>query len=117
MTVEDVNNRMLELSAAASDAITHWSDTRVRGYLKEHPDIVEESVVRLEQMLAEVRQRIAVERARDLWGGPLLEGAAADHFANLATAFAEHSCDCEWCLRCRPARVGDDLLVISFDPS
>lgn len=117
MTIEDINNRMLELSAAASDAITHWSDVRVRGYLKEHPDLVEQSVDRLEHMLAVVRHRIAVERARDLWNGPLPDGVAVDHFAEMATAFAEHSCDCEWCLCARPAGVGDEPIYITLDPA
>lgn len=116
MTIEDVNNKMLELSAAASGAITHWSDVRVRGYLKEHPDIVEQSVTRLERMLAEVRNRIAVERARDLWNGPLPEGAAAEHFTECVTAFVEHSCNCDWCLCREPAGLGDEPIVWTFDP-
>lgn len=116
MTIEDVNNKMLELSAAAGDAITHWSDTRVRGYLKEHPDIVEQSVTRLEQMLAEVRQQIAIERADNRWGGALPEDAALEHYVENVNAYTEHSCNCEWCLCCEPAGIGDEPIVWTFDP-
>ncbi|MFI8499415.1 hypothetical protein ACIGFK_13100 [Streptomyces sp. NPDC085524] len=112
MTIRDIDNKMFELSAAASDAITHWADTQIRGYLKEHPDIVEESVRRLERMIGGIRAQIAAERADNRWNGPLLEGAAADHFAELATDYAEHSCDCEWCLCCAPAGVGDGPIVL-----
>lgn len=111
MTIEDVNNRMLEYTAAASAAITHWSDTRVRGYLKEHPDIVEQSVARLEGMLAEVRSRIAAERADNLWSGPLPDGAALEEYVDLVNAYAEHSCNCEWCLCCEPVGASDEPIV------
>ncbi|MCX5176758.1 hypothetical protein [Streptomyces virginiae] len=112
MTIEDVNSRMLDYTAAAGAAITDWSDVRVRGYLKEHPDIVEESVARLEGMLAEVRAQIAVERADNRWGGPLPEGAAVEDFIERAIDYAEHSCDCEWCLCCEPAGFGDEPIVL-----
>lgn len=112
MAIEDVNNRMLEYTAAAHASITDWSDTRVRGYLKEHPDIVEQSVARLEGMLVEVRQQIAIERADNRWGGPLPEGAALEHYVENVNAYAEHSCDCEWCLCCEPAGVGDEPIVL-----
>lgn len=115
MTIEDVNNKMLELTAAAHTAITDWSDIRVRGYLKDHPDIVEQSVTRLERMLAGLRAQIAVERADNRWGGPLPDGAAAEQYDEGVREFAEHRCNCDWCLRAEPAS-HDEPLVFTFDP-
>ncbi|MYV77748.1 hypothetical protein GT352_28020 [Streptomyces sp. SID1046] len=116
MTIEDVNNLMLDYTAAAHAAITDWADIKVRGYLKEHPDIVEQSVAYLEVMLAELRKQIAVERADNRWAGPLPADAALEDFIDRATDYAEHSCNCEWCLCCEPAGVGDEPIVWTVGP-
>ncbi|MFD4740576.1 hypothetical protein ACFWNQ_24910 [Streptomyces virginiae] len=113
MTIEDTNRHMLDLTAAAHTAITDWSDIRVRGYLKEHPDLVEQNVTRLEDMLATIRQRIAAERADNLWGGPLPEGAATQQYAEGTQEFAKHRCNCGWCLRAEPADI-DEPIVWTF---
>lgn len=114
MRHEDVSNKMLELTAAAHAAITDWSDTQIRGYLKEHPDIVEESVRRLERMIGGLRAQIAAERADNRWNGPLPEGAAAEQYDEGAQEFAEHRCNCGWCLRAEPAGHNDEPLVYTF---
>lgn len=108
MTIDDIETQMINLTTAAHTAITDWSDTQVRGYLKEHPDIVEQSVTPLERMLTTLRERIAAERANNQWGGPLPEGADTHDFAERTTSFAEHTCNCDWCLCSAPANRGND---------
>ncbi|MEU6397834.1 hypothetical protein ABZ867_12740 [Streptomyces cinnamoneus] len=110
--MNETSVHMFDLTVAAHQLITDWSDVRVRGYLKEHPDIVEFRLTLLEEALAAVRKAVETERADNRWGGPL-EDADAD-FNTEAMDFIEHSCDCEWCLGCRPASTGDEPIVITL---
>jgi hypothetical protein len=92
-----IDQQMCGLTVAAGHLITDWSDVRVRGYLKEHPDLVEHRLKLLEAALATVRSQVEAERAAGSWGGPLDEPLERD-FRDSVRDFVAHSCDCEWCL-------------------
>ncbi|GAA3268017.1 hypothetical protein GCM10010493_50490 [Streptomyces lavendulae subsp. grasserius] len=101
---------MHDLTVAAHRLVSDWADVRVRGYLKWHPDLVAYRLELLEKALAEIRKTVETERADNRWDGPLADCDA--DFNSEAMDFVEHSCDCEWCLCCEPAGVGDEPIVL-----
>ncbi|MFJ3923057.1 hypothetical protein [Streptomyces sp. NPDC090022] len=107
--MSDIDIHMHDLTTAAHLLITDWADTQVRGYLKWHPDIVDHRLTLLEEALAAVRKAVEAERADNRWGGPLAD-ADAD-FNTEAMEYAEHSCDCEWCLCGAPAGSGEPIVL------
>ncbi|MFF1341089.1 hypothetical protein ACFVYT_24750 [Streptomyces sp. NPDC058290] len=110
----DIDVHMHDLTAAAHALITDWSDVQVRGCLKEHPDIVDYRLAMVEKALREIRTKVEAERAANLWGGRVLDPET--DFNTAAMDYAEHSCNCEWCLCCEPAGVGDEPIVWTVDP-
>ena len=103
-TADTVSQAMCSLTAAASGAITDYSDVMVRGYLKEHPDIVAHRLDLLAQMIAVIRRRVLVEevswRRADVANGFALPDPAAVHAESVAE-FVSHDGCCAWCLICR----------------
>ncbi|MFK0045478.1 hypothetical protein ACIQU4_15395 [Streptomyces sp. NPDC090741] len=108
--MNDTSLHMHDLTVAAHQLIADWSDLQVRGHLVWHPDLVAHRLELLEEALATVRKAVETERADNRWDGPL-EDADAD-FNTEAMDFVEHSCNCEWCLCCEPAGVGDGPIVL-----
>lgn len=92
-----INDRMFSLQIAASGAITDYSDVAVRGYLKEHPDLVVHRLGLLADMIEQVRVAVIRERSAGQWGA-LAADPAEEHAAESAE-YAAHSCDCDFCLR------------------
>lgn len=90
------NNTMLSLQVAAARAIEDWSDIRVRGYLKEHPDAVAHRVELLAEMVEELRAAVAQDRQAGQCP-PLGDAAAEEHMDEVAE-FAAHTCGCGYCL-------------------
>ncbi len=103
-TADTVNEAMCSLTAAASGAITDYSDVMVRGYLKEHPAVVAHRLDLLAQMIAVVRGRVRAEelswRRDDVAHGFPLPDPAAIH-AEWVAEFTSHDGCCPWCLICR----------------
>src|SRR5690606_12521648 len=71
LTAYTVDEAMHSPTIAAQDLIHDWSDTRVRGHLKEHPDLVEHRLNPVTQMTNEIRAVVQRERGDGRWGGPL----------------------------------------------
>ena len=92
-----INERMFSLQIAASGAITDYSDVAVRGYLKEHPDLIVHRLDLLADMIEQVRTAVIRERNAGQWGA-LAADPAAEHAVETAE-YAKHSCDCDYCLR------------------
>lgn len=113
--MDDTSLEMHDLTAAAHMLITDWADVQVRGYLKEHPDIVENRLERLERALERIRLKVDAERAANVWPGRVAEPDL--DFNTAAMDFAEHSCNCEWCLCCAPATRGDDEPLVFTVPA
>ncbi|MBB4931411.1 hypothetical protein F4561_002231 [Lipingzhangella halophila] len=90
-----INDEMDALAVAAHGAITDFSDVNVRGYLKEHPDLVEHRLDLLTDMVDHVRATISQERAAGQWA-QLPECPRADHI-DQAAEYAEHTCCCPYC--------------------
>ncbi|MFK0222168.1 hypothetical protein ACIQWN_28760 [Streptomyces vinaceus] len=107
--MEDTSLHMHDLTVAAHQLITDWSDVQVRGHLVWHPDLVAYRLELLENALAEIRKAVETERADDQYA-PLADCDA--DFNTEAMDFVEHSCNCEWCLCCEPAGVGDEPIVV-----
>lgn len=110
--MNDIDLAMHDLTAAAHMLITDWADVQVRGYLKEHPDIVENRLERLERALERIRLKVDAERAANTWPWRVEEPDL--DFNTAAMDFAEHTCNCEWCLCAEPAGT-DEPLVFTFD--
>ncbi|MEV6580211.1 hypothetical protein AB0M92_18835 [Streptomyces sp. NPDC051582] len=111
--MSDIDIHMHDLTAAAHMLVTDWADVQVRGYLKEHPDIVEYRLGMAEKALREIRAKVEAELAANLWPGRVADPDL--DFNTAATDYAEHSCNCEWCLCCAPAGVGDEPIVWTTD--
>jgi hypothetical protein len=87
---------MGSLQTATSALVADLADVRVRGYLKEHPDVVAYGLDQVAAAVEEVRAIVNRERAAGKWG-PLEGDVAAEH-DEAAAAFADHACDCPFCL-------------------
>ncbi|MGW4954560.1 hypothetical protein [Streptomyces parvulus] len=94
--LDDRNRWMASLPTAASALVTDLADVRVRGYLKEHPDVVAHALDQITAAVEEVRAVVDRERAAGKWG-PLEADVAAEH-DEAAAEFADHSCDCPFCI-------------------
>ncbi|MFV8127497.1 hypothetical protein [Streptomyces syringium] len=90
--------RMLALQTAGAATIEDQADVRVRGYLKEHPDLVAHRLDLLAALIDEVRTAVARERAAGTWP-PLAADPATEH-AERTAEYAAHTCTCLYCLRC-----------------
>jgi hypothetical protein len=91
-----INELIDNLTVAASGLITDWSDVIVRGYLKGHPDDVACRLGLVADMLGTVRAAVSREQADGNWGPR--NGDPLDEHLELVAQFAEHTCDCEWCV-------------------
>lgn len=96
--MDDTYRRMLSLQTAAAATIEDQADIRVRGYLKEHPDLVAHRLDLLAALIDEVRTVVVRESAAGTWP-PLAVDPAAEH-AERTAEFADHTCNCLYCLRC-----------------
>lgn len=97
MSIEEVENAMASLTVAASDTIGNYADTRVRGYLKEHPDIIEHRLDLLTLMIDQVHA--AVAREREAHQFPPIERSELDSaHAKYVTEYEAHTCTCGYCL-------------------
>lgn len=87
------------LTVAASGVITDYTDVMVRGYLKEHTDFVTFRLDILQAVINAVRTQAAAEqlewRRSDVSTGP--PDPDREHHEQVAE-YADHSCNCEWCL-------------------
>jgi hypothetical protein len=101
----DVDEAIDSLTVAASGLITDWADAVVRGYLKDHPDDVACRLGLVADMLDVVRAAVSREQADGSWG-PRNGDPLAGHL-ELVAQFAEHTCDCEWCVRGAPGWTGE----------
>ncbi|MFE7566887.1 hypothetical protein ACFU76_07965 [Streptomyces sp. NPDC057539] len=90
-----INDDMASLQTAATAAIADFADVTVRGYLKEHPDLVVHRLDLLASMIERVR--IAVIRDRAASPCPPHPCVAAEH-AEMVAEYTEHTCDCDFCL-------------------
>ncbi|MFF0052581.1 MULTISPECIES: hypothetical protein [unclassified Streptomyces] len=87
---------MASLQTAGSALVTDLADVRVRGYLKEHPDIVAYGLDQLSAAIEEVRAAVDRERAAGKWGS--LGADVSEEHDEAAAEYADHSCDCPFCL-------------------
>jgi len=91
---DQVSQQMERLTVAAQNVITHWSDTQVRGHLKEHPDFVEHSLTLIEDTARTVRAAVKKERPDC---GNVASGEPEKDFDNQVDAYRAHTCDCDYC--------------------
>lgn len=98
LTAYTVDEAMHSLTIAAQDLIHDWSDTRVRGHLKEPPDLVEHRLNLVTQMTDWVRAVVQRERGDGRWGGPLEDIDPAEEHAEEVAEHMDHECDCPYCL-------------------
>lgn len=99
--MSETEHFMYRFAVAASAVAAHYGDTRVRGYLTEHPDRVAAHLDELDGLIKSVRRVVERERAEGKWGGLVPEpaGAALTELIEHAVEFETHSCDCPYCLR------------------
>ena len=94
---ETINDSMKSLTVAATAAIEDYADVLVRGYLKEHPASVLYRLSLLEEITQTVRARAELELRDGRWDGGDPFDPAYEHRQRVAE-YAEHACNCEWCL-------------------
>lgn len=92
---DQTNDHMELLTVAAQNTITHWSDTRVRGHLKEHPDYVLHDLALIEDMVRTVRAMAEGERSG--WGE--LQADPHEDFEDQVDDYRAHSCNCDYCFQ------------------
>lgn len=112
LTAYTVDEAMHSLTIAAQDLIHDWSDTRVRGHLKEHPDLVEHRLNLVTQMTNEIRAVIHRERGDGRWGGPLEDIDPGEEHNDAVAEYADHECDCPYCLMAAPHPPLDEAAAV-----
>lgn len=107
--MNEINRQMERLTVAAHATITDYADTRVRGHLREHPDLVAHRLDELTNMIQTVRETVERERATGQWEA--LDTAPAAQLDNETAEYGNHVCDCPHCLR---AAGGEDPAPVVF---
>ncbi|MFE2243881.1 hypothetical protein ACFXCU_30780 [Streptomyces virginiae] len=99
--MSETEHFMYRFAVAAAAVASDYGDTRVRGYLTEHPDHVSARLDEIDSFVKAVRQAVDRERAEGKWGGLVAEpaGAALSELIEHAVEFETHTCDCPFCLR------------------
>jgi hypothetical protein len=101
-------------TVTAHAVINDYMDTRVRGYLKEHPDLIAYRLSELQHVLDTVRQMVDQERAAGKWGDAISVLDAAGELRDETEWFLGHRCDCDHCVRgvpTEPAPAAPDVRV------
>ncbi|MFF2549207.1 hypothetical protein ACFVUY_42530 [Kitasatospora sp. NPDC058063] len=93
--MSSVNVQMDSLQVAATGLITDFGDLVVRGYLKDHPDIVAHRLGLVAELVAKVQAAVDAERAGGQW--PALQVDPADGHDEDTAFYCEHECNCEYC--------------------
>ncbi|WP_328620696.1 hypothetical protein [Streptomyces sp. NBC_00354] len=99
--MSETEHFMYRFAVAAAAVASDYGDTRVRGYLTEHPDHVAARLDEIDSIVKAVRQAVEQERAEGKWAGLVAApaGAALSELIEHAVEFETHSCDCPFCLR------------------
>lgn len=112
--MSETEHFMYRFAVAASAVAAHYGDTRIRGYLTEHPDHVAAHLDELDSLVKTVRQAVERERVEGKWGGLVAEpGVALSELIEHAVEFETHSCDCPFCLR--GGRDTDGVVLAELD--
>ncbi|NUV60655.1 hypothetical protein [Streptomyces sp. CAI-85] len=97
MSIDYLMGRFLTAcNAIASD----YADTRIRGYLKTHPDAISVFLNEVERVAAEVRAQVTREQESAQWiaKGWDPKARGLEELTQSAAEYAEHTCSCEYCL-------------------
>lgn len=110
MDHEDPTSQQMDrLTIAAHNTITHWSDTQVRGYLKEHPSYVLHGLALIEDIVRTVRA--AAETEKTSWGE--LAGDPHQDFEDQVTDYRNHTCNCPNCWQGRSDAIDYSLPIVT----
>lgn len=92
-----IDNDLDYLTVATKALVTHFGDVAVRGYIKEHPDSIDHVLDIVSAAVEKVRAAVAADRATGTFPPLPREEVIGEH-VDMVVEYAEHSCDCEFCL-------------------
>ncbi|MBE4790704.1 hypothetical protein HW846_46530 [Streptomyces sp. NE06-02F] len=98
-TTDGLDFAQAHFLVAAHAVIDDYMDVRVRGHLKDHPDVVAYRLSELQHVIDNVRQVVDRERAAGKWGEAIGVLDAAGDLRDATEWFLGHRCDCDHCIR------------------